>query len=88
MDRYSFIFTGAGYAYTRQVLGQRPHDEVRPLIDSLEMQKAGQEQPAKASPARVSASSMPPRPRRGRPPSVKPAVSNGNGAPHDAGGTV
>jgi hypothetical protein len=42
-DRYTITFVPGGYAYTRQVLGQRPHDEVRPLIDSIEAQKAEQD---------------------------------------------
>ena len=43
---YSIEFTPAGLDYVRRLLGQRPHDEARPLIDDLEKQKTEQDSPS------------------------------------------
>lgn len=69
---YDIKFTGQVLGYVRQVLGARPHDEVRQLIDSIEFQKREQDEEV-AGP-----SPIPDRPvravRRGRKP-----VSHANG---------
>lgn len=44
-DRYSIAFTAAGLAYVRLALGKCPHDEVDPLIQNLEQQRAEQDAP-------------------------------------------
>jgi hypothetical protein len=51
---YTIDFTPAGLDYVRRLLGTRPHDEARPMIDDLERQKIEQDnqpqQPAQALP--------------------------------------
>jgi hypothetical protein len=42
---YTIQFTPAGLDYVRRLLGTRPHDEARPLIEELEQQKTAQDNP-------------------------------------------
>jgi len=78
MDRYSITFTSADLGYVRQVLGQRPFDEVVHLIADMAQQRAEQDRPPQAAPT---IQPGPARTRRGRPPQTKPVV--GNGATYD-----
>lgn len=44
MDRYSLTLPLQSVQYLRRLLGTRPHDEVRPLVDDIEQQCARQDQ--------------------------------------------
>jgi len=82
-DLYAIKFTRPGLDYVRQVLGGRPHDEVRPLIDNIELQKREQDEAEPAPmPEEVAAAAMEPTPRvrRGRPPIQREEPTNGAGA--------
>ena len=41
---YRYEFKAQVQSYIRQVLGQRPHDEVRPVIDILDIGRVTQDQ--------------------------------------------
>jgi hypothetical protein len=43
---YTLQFTGPGLDYVRQVLGQRPFDEVAGLLSNIEQQRRAQDEPA------------------------------------------
>jgi hypothetical protein len=45
---YAIQFNAAGLDYVRQVLGNRPHDEVGLLIRSIEQQRTEQDNPPPA----------------------------------------
>jgi hypothetical protein len=72
MDRYSITYTPADLGYVRQMLGQRPFDEVVHLIADMAQQRAEQDRASQAAPlAQPVAASVPARTRRGRPPKAK-----------------
>jgi len=79
MDRYSITFTPADLGYVRQVLGQRPFDEVVQLIANIAQQRAEQDRLPQAAPT---VQPGPARTRRGRLPQTKPVIGNG-AATHD-----
>jgi hypothetical protein len=66
---YTIEFTPAGLDYVRRLLGTRPHDEARPLIDELEQQKTAQD-------------NQPQQPHAL--PAAPPVQTNGSGEPVDA----
>lgn len=78
---YTIGFTPAGLAYVRQVLGARPYDEVAPLIASLEVQRAEQDQaraaqtpPAEVRPLRPVEPAAKDEGARPAPPEAQPAL--------------
>jgi hypothetical protein len=52
MNQITLTLPPQAYQYIRQVLGARPHDEVRPLIASLEQMVAQQLEDPQAMPMR------------------------------------
>jgi hypothetical protein len=52
-DHYTITFSPQGLAFVRQLLGQRPHDEVRAFIDNLDAQRAEQDAAPAERPERL-----------------------------------